>query len=314
MTRKLIINLLIFSLLPVSIIGFLFVIPFNKEFGYRFIKDDCYNHASWIYGRMNNPEGIDIAFIGSSRTIHAIPDSLLEVLIKQRCGNALHVANLGYCRFGRNFDYEVVKDLLASKQIKNLVVEVREDEDPYSHLDFGYVASSADVLKPVFFNTRYFSDFWKALQVRIVLLKSYLHIRPQDFEQRTVALSLYGYGASTEKFSARQQVPALNSIEPDQGSLLQDMKMNFPEHFISEIAALASVNNVQLQFVFLPGFNPVKQMPNAYLFYKKYGTVLIPPAEIFSDPDNFKDENHLNDSGSTRLAAWLGSELSCIDN
>jgi len=43
--------------------------------------------------------------------------------------------------------------------------------------------------------------------------------------------------------------------------------------------------------------------------YRKYGEVLIPPHEIFEDPDNWFDENHLNRAGASKLSAWVSGQI-----
>lgn len=81
--------------------------------------------------------------------------------------------------------------------------------------------------------------------------------------------------------------------------------MNFPKYFITKIVSMAKEHNVETCFLYLPGYNRIPSVPKELVFYNKLGTVLIPPSEIFSTASNFTDENHLNDSGSAKLAIWL---------
>ncbi|MBX7108529.1 MAG: hypothetical protein K1X61_07780 [Chitinophagales bacterium] len=303
--QKLAINLLLFMLLPMASIIFLFVIPADKQFAYHFIKSDCYNHSDWIYARMHDTAAVDIAFIGSSRTIHAIADSLIETAISGNASKPVHVVNLGYCRFGRNMDFAIVKDLMSAKRIKKLVLEVREDEEPFSHLDFGYIASSADLLRPVFVNPRYFSDSWKGLQMRVEFVKSFLKVRPASAFGQGNPASIYGYGSSTSSLPANQEVPDSPSVNNTGSSVLRALKLNFPRHYIAEIVALAKTQDIAVCFLYLPSYNHSQQAPRELPYYQKFGPVLIPPNEIFSNPVHFMDENHLNDTGSKQLMEWL---------
>lgn len=303
--RRLFIHLSIFLLFPFAIIVLLFVIPADKKFAYHFIKTDCYNHSDWIYGRMHDTASIDIAFIGSSRTIHAIADSLIESLMGKAVNESPHLVNLGYCRFGRNLDFVIVKDLLAAKRVKMLVLEVREDEEPFSHLDFGYIASSLDLLQPVFINPRYFNDFWKGLQMRVEWAKSGLKVRPIESVSHRILSSIYGYGSSAMSLPANKALPASLPESAAAISVLHEMKMNFPRHYIAEIATLAKANDVRVCFLYIPSYGFSQHTPSEYLYYRQFGQVLIPPAKIFSNPAYFMDENHLNDQGSAQMAEWL---------
>ncbi len=303
--RRLIIHLSIFLLFPIAIIVLLFAIPANKKFAYHFIKSDCYNHSDWLYARMQDTASIDIAFIGSSRTIHAISDSLIESLMGHADNPSQHVVNLGYCRFGRNLDFVIVKDLLTAKRIKKLVLEVREDEDPFSHLDFGYIASSRDLLQPVFFNARYFTDFWKGLQMRVEWAKSGLKVRPVENGSHSIPSSIYGYGSSAISLPAGEAHPSSLPESTMKFSIIRGIKMHYPRHYIAEIAALAKANDVRLCFLYLPSFGYSQRMPREYLYYREFGQVLLPPEIIFSNHSNFMDVNHLNDLGSAQMAEWL---------
>lgn len=284
---------------------YLFAAPFDKEFGYHIIKNNCYDHAAWMYNRMKSDVGMDVVFIGSSRTIHAIPDSLMEKHIQVQDEKDAHIVNFGYCRFGRNFDFEVVKDLLESKRISILVLEIREDEDQYSHPDFPYIADAHDVLNPVFFNQKYFNDIITALKVRIEFQKSRLSIRPQSAYTSSMKQTLFGYGSSDKILDADQLSAIAPDEEADTSSLLREVKMNFPKYFITKIVSIAKEHHVEIYFLYLPGYSRIPSVPKELVFYNKLGTVLIPPSEIFSTASNFIDENHLNDSGSGKLAVWL---------
>lgn len=303
--RRLLIHLSLFLLFPSAIIVLLFGIPADKKFAYHFIKTDCYNHSDWIYGRMLDTASIDIAFIGSSRTIHAIADSLIESLMGNAVKESPHIVNLGYCRFGRNLDFVIVKDLLAAKRVRMLVLEVREDEDPFSHLDFGYIASSRDLLQPVFINARYFNDFWKGLQMRVEWAKSGLKVRPVENASQRIPSSIYGYGTSGISLPANETIPSSLPESTTAVSFWREIKMNFPRYYLAEIATLAKANDARFFFLYIPSYGFSQRMPREYLYYRQFGQVLIPPAIIFSNPAYFMDENHLNDQGSAQMAEWL---------
>lgn len=117
--------------------------------------------------------------------------------------------------------------------------------------------------------------------------------------------SLFGYGSSDKMLDADKLAAIAPDEEADTSSLLRKVKMNFPKYFITEIVSMTKEQNVEIYFLYLPGYLRIPSVPKELAFYNKLGTVLIPPSEIFSTASNFTDENHLNDSGSGKLAVWL---------
>ena len=116
---------LFFSLLIIPFLA-LYVAPYSEEFAWHYIENDCYNHGAWIFDRINhNTAPIDIAFIGSSHTIHSFQDKKIEEML----GSNFHVTSLGYCRYGRNLEYALLRMLLEHKTPKFIVLEVHEDEE-----------------------------------------------------------------------------------------------------------------------------------------------------------------------------------------
>jgi len=149
----------------------LIFLPVNKRFFYQGLKDDCSNHATWIYDRLyNNSKPMDIVFMGSSKTINGINDQL----IGDTLNNGMGVINMGYCRLGNNLYYSFLKELIEVRKIKVLVMEVREDENRYSHPVFPYLASFSDVVcAPVLFNKNYLSDYYQYFYYKLEVIKKY---------------------------------------------------------------------------------------------------------------------------------------------
>ena len=92
-------NVLLF-LLPLLLLGvWIAVRPLDKHFAFRYIKGDCLGHGRWIHDRIvENPLPIDVAFVGTSRTVRAVDDTQIERRLRDAYDLPLHVANFGYCR------------------------------------------------------------------------------------------------------------------------------------------------------------------------------------------------------------------------
>jgi hypothetical protein len=301
--RKLIKNILCF-LTPVLII--IIVLPVNKRLKYQGLKDDCFNHGIWIYDRIySNTKPIDFAFLGSSHTINGINDKLISDNTK--CGQAV---NLGYCRLGRNLSYVLLKELISKRDIKLLILEVREDENRYSHPIFPYIAKSKDViLANPFFNKDILADVWTHFVYKIELLQT-------DFFQQGKAAPIrtenFGFASSkdTASFAVLDEVKLRRSIpKTPLTTLEEDFHGSFSKGYIKKISALCDKNNIRITFLFLPSYGSIVHKPNQYDNYSKYGEVLIAPKHIFENQTNWYDENHLNQTGANELSFWLSDKI-----
>jgi hypothetical protein len=125
---------IVFFLIPVALV--VFFLPVNRRDASAALHEDCFNHAIWLHDRLFiNPKPADVVFFGSSRTVNGVNDSLLN----RRITN-IHFLNAGYCRFGTNLYPLLLQDVIKTKNIKKLILEVREGEDYFSHPIFPYLA------------------------------------------------------------------------------------------------------------------------------------------------------------------------------
>lgn len=308
--KKFLLYLSFFLVPAVLFVVLLFAIPLNKRYAYHFIQNDCADRGSWIHDRIfSNPTPVDIAFIGSSHTKSAIKETVLEDKLQQE-GLPMHAANLGYCRFGRNMNYVIIKDLLKHKKVKYLVLEFRVEEERLSHLDFPYVADARDVLAPVFFfDQHYFSDIYEAGIVRFEYFKhKLLHTLPPivtDTASHSFTVSDQ-VADSNELFNVKRE-KATHTYVPTK--LENWVNNRFPEQYIQKILTLAHNNGCRVFWVFLPSYGDM-QPPHLFDRYKPYGTVLIPPDSIYNNPHNWHDDSHLNDYGAIQFSAWMAQALS----
>jgi len=309
--RKLFKNLGLF-LLPISIfIAALFMMPFDKQYAYHFLKNECDDKGAWIYDRMfTNPHPVDMAFIGSSR----IKASVMEVAVEdslKKLGLNISVVNLGYCRWGRNLDYVIAKDLLLNKQVKYLIVELHEEEERLSHIDFAYIADSRDVLAPVaFFNQEIFVDYYHALAIRFeIFKKNLLHIHPHFI----VNNDDHGYGFSMQK--ANPDDLAMIVKRRKEGPQYVDTKfekwinVKYPLSYLEKIATMAKAHHCKVFFLYLPGYGADLQPAGAFDYCKQLGPVFLSPDSLLNDPANWRDDAHFNDSGAVKLMSWVTTQM-----
>ncbi|NJM14980.1 MAG: hypothetical protein HC896_06000 [Bacteroidales bacterium] len=301
--KKLLRNI-IFFFIPIIVV--IAILPVDKRLKYQGLKDDCFNHGIWIYDRLfNNEKPIDIAFIGSSHTINGINDKLINENIE--CGK---VVNLGYCRLGRNLSYVFLKELLTQKHIKHLILEVREDEDRYSHPIFPYVANSRDVLLPnPFFNRDILADIWTHLSYKTEIFQDIIYK-----QEKYAPLSTNDFGIASSNDTATStyldEIALKRSVlKPPLTKLERNFHMNFARKYLSKISKLCNKNNVQISFLYLPAYGSPYEKPKEFETYSKYGEILIVPKNILENKNNWHDDGHLNQAGAKELSLWLSDHI-----
>ena len=298
---------LFFSLLMIPFVIF-FTTPYSEEFAYHFIEDDCYNHGSWIFDRITrNLAPIDIAFIGSSHTIHAIQEKKIEQLL----GSYNHIANLGYCRSGRNLEFILLQMLLKHKAPKVIVIEVYEDEVKNSHDIFPYLANTSDLfLTPTLINRDYFSDIYNGALARLEYFKA-----KNVFSKRISVINneLYGYGAAdrrvTEEELARNVAAWEKRLKRFEPESIEKIKIKYPFAYLKKMIRIIKEKNIQLFFVYLPESGSKLKRPKYAEYYQNAGTLFLPPQFIFDDATNWMDATHLNDKGSELFSTWMANQL-----
>lgn len=299
--KRLIRNVLLF-LLPILVI--LAIIPVNKRLVYQGLKEDCANHGIWIHDRMHiNVTPIDLAFLGSSKTMNAVNDKLLSDSISN-----IQIANLGYCRLGRNFSFALFKELLTVKKPQHLVIEVREKEDRYSHPIFPHLAESEDVMFPnLLFNRDVLDDMWTHFAYKIEILQDEIYQREPIFPIDSNDFGFESFNGDFDfeyydKIKQKKPKPTLSDFE-------NDFYNTFPRKYFKKINDLCVEKNIRLSFLYLPSYTSTSVLPTEYETYSQYGTVLLPPSSIFTNHSNWFDNKHLNKKGANELSLWLLEQL-----
>lgn len=287
-------------MLPLMLLVIL--MPFDKRSQYIGLKDDCFNHGIWIHDRIHeNDKKIDIAFLGSSHAINGFNDKLISDSL-----SPLEACNFGYCRLGRNLHYVLLKEIISKKNVSTLVLEVREEEDRYSHPVFPFLASSKDALLPnPFFNRDIAIDLWNHLGYKIELWQDLLY---KNMPEVAVRMEDYGYAFHDDTASSEMlDRVRLERSKPAYRTSGFEARFhnNFPRVYLKKIAAICKENNISLLFLYFPSYATPYEEPAAIDIYKEYGELIIPPASIFQDQDYWYDENHLNKAGATKLSLWI---------
>ncbi len=298
---------LFFSLMMIAIVA-IFLTPYSKEFAYHYIENDCYNHGAWIFDRITkNKTPIDIAFIGSSHTIHAFQEKRMEEML----GSNYHLTNLGYCRYGRNLQCTILKLLLQHKSPKLIVLEVSEDEEKNSHDIFPYLAETSDLFSsPTLINRDYLTDLYHGASARLECFKA-TYVFGEKLAQTDDRL--YGYGDAdriatkdelTENENAWQK--RLTRKTPES---IRKVQLRYPLSYLEKMMALIKGKNIPFVFVYLPESGSKLKNPQHTDYYQKFAPLLIQPQSELSNPIYWMDASHLNDKGSEIVSEWMAKQL-----
>ena len=303
---KLLKNIILF-LIPMLLM--IVLLPVNKRFMYQGLKDDCSNIGIWVHDRIfNNPRPIDIAFLGSSRTMNSINDRLISDSITGR-----EAVNFGYCRFGRDLNFVILKDIIREKSLRNLVIEVRDNENRFSHPIFPYIAQSRDVVlaNPIY-NADLLSNAWTHFSYKIELTQDFIY---QHDSAVPIRIGDFGFAPveGTASSSSLDEIKQMRSIpKPEVMKIVQDFHASYARAYLKKISKTCSERNIDIYFLYLPSYGSNIDKPKEYDTYLKYGVVLIPPNDIFEDQINWYDENHLNQCGAKKLSIWITKQINLI--
>jgi len=279
-------------------------VPLPDRSKYTGLKEDCFYHAIWLHDRIFlNRKPVDVAFLGSSHTINGIDDALIEHSLDSL---KLSVVNLGYCRYGENLYYVLMKELLKMKKPRIIFLEIREDEDRYSHPVFPYLAEPADVwMAWPWFNRDLVSDDAVSVRYRIQMIRQHFLAtdtvfppRKEDFGFASPADTVSPFVLDEVRMKRKDRKWTLNAFE-------RDFYMAFPRAYIRKIARLCESQHVKLVFLYLPEYASGLWEPLEAGTYRQYGSILIPPREIFETKQYWGDDSHLNQAGARQLSDWI---------
>lgn len=300
--------------LPLLLGGILlFILPFDPVYAYANIEKHCRN-GNWIQHQLNHStENIDIALIGTSRTMCAVSDYLLEEVLEDSGAVDLRVANLGFARPGRSLHYAFTKTLLAHHQPNVLILEVQSRESKNSHLDFPYIADAADVISAkMFMNTDYMSDVFTAAKVRFLYWRGKLLGEQLSIDSEDVLRShsfIPGGPLLNIDDSYLDPIP-FRPTPTGLEATFHTIQYSYPHHYLRRIKEMCAQQGVALRFLYLPNFNDDQaQLPLDLNMFETWAPVWIPPDDIIHTVGNYMDPDHLNETGAAQLSAWLAKQI-----
>ena len=300
--KKITIKLFAFCL---PLIVLLYLIPVDKRRIYAGLDTNCSDHLIKLYDRLHsNPRPVDIVFLGTSHTMNAIEDGQIDSLLSD---SSKHVLNMGYCQFGLDLYYAFLQELIKAKNPKHIIIEIRNEDDRYTHPVYAYVAGNKDVVTAsLLFNPDYLKENYNHIYYKMEVL------RKQFFEENNlppVNTDNYGCLSFPDTVSSVTLENAKSKWKNDSLSPFETwFYMKFPRSYYDKIGELCIENNIKISFLYIPGYSEPYGRISEIETYKKYGNIMIPPDSIFQNKNYWVDENHLNKAGARVLSAWVATQ------
>lgn len=311
--RRFLLQTMLFSI-PFAVgLVWLFAGPSSKAYAYNQITKDC-RTGNWIYRRLyESPQPVDIAFVGTSKTMCDVNDALLQERLEREHGIKAEIANFGVCRKGENLHYLIAREVLAEKPPKHMFVEISTHMATNSHFHFPYLAEPGDVLAPPP-HQAYFGDIGTFAWNRFIYQRENLLGIERKYEDylldpqhsfMVVANDIVADPEKLERITAKRAKRMTPESPTGLAGLFNDIQTQPSRHYYQKIAALCAEQGTQLHFLYLPIYGVPVLEPRALNFYQEMGPIHIPPDSVFRDGALHMDDSHLNQAGAAQLADWL---------
>jgi hypothetical protein len=317
----------------VALLAAVLLLPHDRYVRFQDFRVQAYARLGWMYERIHfDPTPIDVAFIGTSRTMEGVDAAAVADLMNGaagRTGQKLHATNLGIPGYGRNLHWLIARELLENRKVGTLVLEVFENETRKPHPLFLYPADVSDVLgAPMLINLNYFHDILRLPFRQISLFVKSLwpekfglkrHFDPQQYDGETVdntKVVHVGGHVLTPREDGRIDPAKLDAIASERreqknlhmlGPLLNDLEYRFPRYYLQQILDLAERKGVTVKFLYLPSYGQ-SERPYDSSFYAGRGE-MISINDILAKKENWLDPDHLNLYGAAELSNRLGGVL-----
>ena len=306
------------------------LLPHDRYIRWQDERLEAYARLGWVYERIHfDPTPVDVAFVGTSHSLNGIDGAAVTRAAAEAGRSCLNVVNLAIPSYGRNLHWTIVRELLRTRPVRTLVLEVLENETRKAHPLFVEVADAAEIVgAPVLFNERYVTDLLLLpMRQALLFLKT---MAPAQFGLRAAFESDRYDGPDVDNTRVvqvggrvltrpndRREDPARLDREAQGilagkrlhmlGKALAPFEYAIPDRYLPLILSLARLRGVDVVPLYLPGYGmpdaPIEPWP-----YPEADKMLF-VNDILRKPENWGDVFHLNQFGAAELSARLGALL-----
>ncbi len=318
----------------ITLIGMV-LLPHDRYVLWQSMNTEAYARLGWMYERIHyDTTPVDIAFIGTSHTMNGIDAATLAQDIaaegvRDPSGRCLTATNFAIPAYGRNLHWLITRELLRTRKVRLLVVEVFENETRKAHPVFSHVADAGDILRaPLLINMNYFPDIARLPYRQLSVAAE--SVWPEAFGLKR-AWSAADYDGSTvdntrvvnvggkalSPFRDHQEPPAdlqkaaeahVQTKNPHVlGSRFAELEYNFPLHYLNGILELAKATGTKVVFMYLPGYGQADR-PTDMKPYRGYGPMIDANA-VLRRNDIWFDDAHLTARGAAELTSAVAPKI-----
>ncbi len=330
---------LLLTTLGIAVFGMLACcfLPHDRYIRFQTVatESDYYVPLKWIYERIHfDTTPIDIAFVGTSHTQSGVKSEVVDAALREHHAD-LHSVNLALPVPGRDIEYLLAKELIESRPIRTLVIELQEDEPIDPHPCFQRLADGWDLLSaPVLWNSGLVDNFVRLPERNLALfIRSWfptlfglhrrfdsadyvgpywddtyaMHTREGLGDPRTVIhppAFFDPYIANLKKVAEQNSALARRlSILPLRDNLLY----RYHIIYLRAMIALAREHGVKVVFLYLPSLHGQEE-PHDAAEFRQSGPILVPHAAL-EDIGLWQNVGHFNAFGAVQVSRWLGGVL-----
>jgi hypothetical protein len=308
-------------------------LPHSRYVRFKSLHDIEVVKSGWIYERIHfDSTPTDVVFIGSSHTMFGVDSARIEQQYLAATGHDLHVVNFAMSHLGRDLQYLLAREVLQTRPVKLLVIEVREDESRSMHPAFGSLANTSDIITaPIFINTSYLDNL---AHLPLRQLRLFMHsVAPELFGEQVGfnianyagshwddAYRVHGAPGATTLLTPRLESHTAAELEHERQHLdrmmasklilpgaLKPLETRANLLYLGYMLKAATRAGVRVQFLYMPTY-AVRAAPRFQDLYKAHGSTWY-PQEIYGHLNWWLDVGHLNYFGAEALSDWLAKAL-----
>lgn len=255
-----------------------------------------------------NPTPIDVAFIGTSHTWNGIADKEIQLILAKQ-GVNISVANLASSWTGRDLHLFILRQLLANKNPRLVIIELNEHEYPYGHNVLPYVGDMSDMFccRP-YLDPQFPSHF--ALFLKQQIINAIHLVDMHENATKPIAMSEFGWQPLNQILNASVSTNQPESLKQRLIENAYKMSAFYGLAVIEQMVKLAHANGVDVVFLYLPEYKYANRDSIVPIYnYTKLAPMIRIPEFIGSDTALWDDPAHLNRKGALELAPSIAQYI-----
>ena len=312
--------------------------PSSAYVRWQNLRTEAYARLGWIYERVHfDPTPVDVAFVGTSHTMNGIDAQRVAELmaaegLRTADGRCVTTTNLAVPEYGRNMHWLIARELLRSRPVKVLVLEVLENETRKAHPAFAQVAEAPDILgAPALLNLNYVHDMVRLPFRQATLAVESLSPRQFGLKDRFDLKTYDGSTVDNTRYvnvDGKRITPLRDHVMPEAElrraaqqlaetkqlhmlpSTMDALEYKVPRHYVTALLDLARAKGVKVVFLYLPGFGK-PPAPVDDRLYRGRGP-MIEVNDILKRPAIWFDVHHLNAQGAEEASGAVAGKLAAV--